>query len=138
MSGFSLVTLRWYHDGDGSDPATVDGDGPDLGIVGSNFIDDEGFDYSTDDSVEFEGGLVGDAEEDSGSDVHEEKPPTKDDPPEKKKGRGRPRNKHAAPNAPPPPTVHFSPIAPPTYPTLITPFDYPASSFAPPNYLMSW
>ncbi|MCD7456787.1 hypothetical protein HAX54_033169 [Datura stramonium] len=58
MSGFSLVTLRWYHDGDGSTPATVDGDGPDLGIVGSNFIDDEGFDYSTDDSVEFEGGLV--------------------------------------------------------------------------------
>ncbi|MCE3052090.1 hypothetical protein HAX54_051579 [Datura stramonium] len=58
--------------GYGSDPATADSDDPDLGLVGSDFIDEEGSDYSTDDSVESEGGLVGDDEEDYGRNMHEE------------------------------------------------------------------
>ncbi|MCE3214618.1 hypothetical protein HAX54_052890, partial [Datura stramonium] len=57
--------------GYGPDPATADSDGTDL-EVGSDFIDEEGSDYSIDDIVESEGGLVGDDWEDYGSDVHEE------------------------------------------------------------------
>ncbi|MCD7466261.1 hypothetical protein HAX54_002809 [Datura stramonium] len=116
--GPDLVTV----DGDGPapasangyypDPATADSDGPDLGPVGSNFIDEESTDYSTNDSVESEGGL---------------KLSSEGEPPAKR-GRGRPRNKPAALNALPPPTV------PPAYPTHTASLDYPASSSAPPNF----
>ncbi|XP_049382667.1 uncharacterized protein LOC125846991 [Solanum stenotomum] len=41
------------------------------GPVESDFLEEEGSDYSTEDSVESECGLVGDDDEDYGSDVHE-------------------------------------------------------------------
>ncbi|MCD9638375.1 hypothetical protein HAX54_022314, partial [Datura stramonium] len=56
-------------DGDGPAPASAniydpdraaaDSDGPNLGLVGSDFIDEKGTNYSIDDSVDSEGGLVG-------------------------------------------------------------------------------
>ncbi|MCD7450510.1 hypothetical protein HAX54_006802 [Datura stramonium] len=55
------------------------------------------------------------------------KPPTEGEPPAKR-GRGRPRNKPAAPNTPPPPTI------PPADPIHTAPVDYPTSSSAPPDF----
>ncbi|MCD7464453.1 hypothetical protein HAX54_052771 [Datura stramonium] len=54
------------------DPTIVNGDGPNLGPVRADFIDEEGFDYSINDSVGSEGGLAGDNKEDYDSDMHEE------------------------------------------------------------------
>ncbi|KAH0753992.1 hypothetical protein KY290_024262 [Solanum tuberosum] len=130
MSGFTLVTLRWYHSGvldlssgqpvycdlscsleDGdivkicfypnssttthstitlptttaaprspsttthvtaAYPSTEDADDLVSGPVEFDFLEEEGSDYSTEDNVKSECGLVGDDEEDYGSDVHEE------------------------------------------------------------------
>uniref|UniRef100_M1A7Y7 Fe-S oxidoreductase n=1 Tax=Solanum tuberosum TaxID=4113 RepID=M1A7Y7_SOLTU len=54
-------------------PSTEDDDDLVSGPVESDFLEEEGSDYSTEDSVESECGLVGDNDEDYGSDVHEEK-----------------------------------------------------------------
>ncbi|MCD9643012.1 hypothetical protein HAX54_030110 [Datura stramonium] len=112
--------------GDCPDPTNADGDGQDLGSVGSDFTDEENFDYSTIDSVEPEGGLVGDEEEDYDNDVHEE-PPSEGELQEKKE-KGIPRNKPATPNVPPSATASLA------YPTHTAPLDYPASSSAPYNF----
>ncbi|WMV32710.1 hypothetical protein MTR67_026095 [Solanum verrucosum] len=54
-----------------ANPSTEDADLV-SGAVESDFLEKEDFDYSTEDSVESECGLVGDDNEDYGSDVHEE------------------------------------------------------------------
>ncbi|KAG5577593.1 hypothetical protein H5410_057727 [Solanum commersonii] len=55
-----------------ANPSIEDADDLVSGPVESDFLEKEGSDYSTEDSVESECGLVGDDEEDYGSDVHEE------------------------------------------------------------------
>ncbi|KAH0655138.1 hypothetical protein KY285_030020 [Solanum tuberosum] len=55
-----------------ANPSTEDADDLVSGPVESDFLEKDGSDYSTEDSVESECGLVGDDEEDYGSDVHEE------------------------------------------------------------------
>ncbi|KAH0708543.1 hypothetical protein KY290_010016 [Solanum tuberosum] len=55
-----------------ANPSIEDADDLVSGPVESDFLEEEGSDCSTDDSVEFECGLVGDDDEDYGSDVHEE------------------------------------------------------------------
>jgi len=54
------------------DPITVDPNDIDVGPVGSDLVEEDGSDYSTEESVDTEGELVGDDDEDYGSDVHEE------------------------------------------------------------------
>ncbi|MCD7454640.1 hypothetical protein HAX54_025440 [Datura stramonium] len=68
----SSTTTRVTTFGTTTDRATTNGDFPDLGPVGSNFMDEEGSDCSTDDSVESKGRLVGDDKEDYSSDMYEE------------------------------------------------------------------
>ncbi|KAG5599240.1 hypothetical protein H5410_030610 [Solanum commersonii] len=55
-----------------ANPSIEDADDLVSGPVESDFLEKEGSDYSTEDSVESECGLVGDDDEDYGSDVHEE------------------------------------------------------------------
>ncbi|KAH0673933.1 hypothetical protein KY284_025020 [Solanum tuberosum] len=55
-----------------ANPSIEDVDDLVSGPVESDFLEEEGSDYSTEDSVESECGLVGDDDEDYGSDVHEE------------------------------------------------------------------
>ncbi|KAH0650753.1 hypothetical protein KY284_030665 [Solanum tuberosum] len=55
-----------------ANPSTEDIDDLVSGPVESDFLEEEGSDYSTEYSVEFECGLVGDDDEDYGKDVHEE------------------------------------------------------------------
>ncbi|KAH0668861.1 hypothetical protein KY289_023354 [Solanum tuberosum] len=55
-----------------ANPSTEDADDLVSGLVEFDFLEEEGSDYSTEDSVESECGLVGDDDEDYGSDVHEE------------------------------------------------------------------
>ncbi|KAH0767705.1 hypothetical protein KY290_003574 [Solanum tuberosum] len=55
-----------------ANPSTEDADDLVSGPVESDFLEEEVSDYSTEDSVESEFGLVGDDDEDYGSDVHEE------------------------------------------------------------------
>ncbi|MCD7452539.1 hypothetical protein HAX54_017368 [Datura stramonium] len=50
----NYMVLSFAHD-----RAAADSDGPNLGLVGSDFIDEKGTNYSIDDSVDSEGGLVG-------------------------------------------------------------------------------
>ncbi|KAG5620884.1 hypothetical protein H5410_006102 [Solanum commersonii] len=57
-----------------ANPSIEDADDLVSGPVESDFLEKEGSDYSTEDSVESECGLVGDDDEDYGSDVHEEVP----------------------------------------------------------------
>ncbi|KAK6786511.1 hypothetical protein RDI58_015036 [Solanum bulbocastanum] len=54
------------------DPTTVDPNNIDVGPVGSDLEEGDGSDYSTKESIDTEGELVGDDDEDYGSDVHEE------------------------------------------------------------------
>ncbi|KAK6793839.1 hypothetical protein RDI58_007292 [Solanum bulbocastanum] len=54
------------------DPTTVDPNNIDVGPVGSDLVEGDGSDYSTEESVDTEGELVGDDDEDYSSDVHEE------------------------------------------------------------------
>ncbi|KAK6779856.1 hypothetical protein RDI58_022040 [Solanum bulbocastanum] len=51
------------------DPTTVDPNNIDVGPVGSDLVEGDGSDYSTEESVDTEGELVGDDDEDYGSDV---------------------------------------------------------------------
>ncbi|KAK6780228.1 hypothetical protein RDI58_022412 [Solanum bulbocastanum] len=53
------------------DPTTIDPNNIDVGPVGSDLVEGDGFDYSTEESVDTEGELVGDDDEDYGSDVHD-------------------------------------------------------------------
>ncbi|KAH0692196.1 hypothetical protein KY285_019293 [Solanum tuberosum] len=55
-----------------ANPSIEDADDLVSGPVESDFLEEGGSDYSTEDSVESECGLVGDDNEDYGSDVHEE------------------------------------------------------------------
>ncbi|KAG5602796.1 hypothetical protein H5410_034166, partial [Solanum commersonii] len=55
-----------------ANPSIEDADDLVSGPVESDFLEEEGSDYSTEDNVESECGLVGDDDEDYGSDVHEE------------------------------------------------------------------
>ncbi|KAH0743615.1 hypothetical protein KY290_031608 [Solanum tuberosum] len=55
-----------------ANPSTEDVDDLVSGPVESDFLKEEGFDYSTEDNVESECGLVGDDDKDDGSDVQEE------------------------------------------------------------------
>ncbi|KAG5604234.1 hypothetical protein H5410_025726 [Solanum commersonii] len=57
-----------------ANPNTEDADDLVSGLVESDFLEEEGSDYSTEDSVESECGLIGGGDEDYGSDVHEEVP----------------------------------------------------------------
>ncbi|KAH0758088.1 hypothetical protein KY290_021581 [Solanum tuberosum] len=54
------------------DPTTVDPNDIDVGPVRSDLVEEDGSDYSTEESVDTEGELVRDDDEDYGSDVHEE------------------------------------------------------------------
>ncbi|KAG5619832.1 hypothetical protein H5410_005050 [Solanum commersonii] len=55
-----------------ANPSIEDDDDLVSGPVESDFLEEEGSDYSTEDSVEYKCRLVGDDDEDYGSDVHEE------------------------------------------------------------------
>ncbi|WMV28544.1 hypothetical protein MTR67_021929 [Solanum verrucosum] len=54
-----------------ANPSTEDVDDLVSGPIESNFLEEEGSDYSTEDNIESKCGLVGDDDEDYGSDVHE-------------------------------------------------------------------
>ncbi|KAK6780066.1 hypothetical protein RDI58_022250 [Solanum bulbocastanum] len=54
------------------DLTIVDPNNIDVGPVGSDLVEGDGSDYSTEESVDTVGELVGDDDEDYGSDVHEE------------------------------------------------------------------
>uniref|UniRef100_M1DZI5 Uncharacterized protein n=1 Tax=Solanum tuberosum TaxID=4113 RepID=M1DZI5_SOLTU len=53
-------------------PATIDPNDIDVGPVGSDLVEEDDSNYSTEDSVDTEGELVRDDDEDYDSDVHEE------------------------------------------------------------------
>ncbi|WMV49366.1 hypothetical protein MTR67_042751 [Solanum verrucosum] len=53
-------------------PTTVDLNDRDVGPIGSDLVEEDGSDYSTEESVDTEGELVGDDDEDYDSDVREE------------------------------------------------------------------
>ncbi|KAG5585837.1 hypothetical protein H5410_046271 [Solanum commersonii] len=57
---------------DHANPTNVDPNDRDVGPVGSDLVEEDGFDYSTEESVDIEGELVGDDDEDYCSDMHEE------------------------------------------------------------------
>ncbi|KAK6773917.1 hypothetical protein RDI58_029156 [Solanum bulbocastanum] len=54
------------------DPITVDPNNIDVGPVGSDLVEGDGSNYSTEESVDTEGELLGDDDEDYGSEVYEE------------------------------------------------------------------
>ncbi|WMV51386.1 hypothetical protein MTR67_044771 [Solanum verrucosum] len=54
------------------DPTTVDLNDTDVGLVGFDLVEEDSSDYSTEESVDTKGELVGDDDEDYDSDVHEE------------------------------------------------------------------
>uniref|UniRef100_M1AYK3 PB1-like domain-containing protein n=1 Tax=Solanum tuberosum TaxID=4113 RepID=M1AYK3_SOLTU len=147
-------------------PSTEDADDLVSGPVESDFLEKEGFDYSTEDSVESECGLVGDDDEDYGSDVHEEvrelrtekrkhnqkgehstkrsrgRPPAAPSasPGPAKRSRRRPPIAHAAPNASTSPakTARGRPLAAASAPpTCPSPANYHVGSSTPADYQLT-